>query len=302
MCSSFGLKSQIIPDLSGGKPGKMYFLDLNDDDAVPVPFDFSADFNSMNFNPHGISHFMDHSDGAEKILLFVVNHPNHDSQVDIFHVNLESKLLIYQKTVQHDLLPHINNIVAVGIDAFYATNNHISEEETTFLLSFVMPMNDANVIFYNDNKAVVVAHGLGMANGINLSPDGRHVYVADSTNKEVKVMNRKEDNSLSLQKVIKLHVLPDNIEVDRKTGSLWIGCLPSLWPLVFYGTKHSPGSEVVRIDCPSSAEPSVTTIYSNNGSELQSSSVAARHESHLLIGTVFHRMMRCTLPIIPLEC
>uniref|UniRef100_A0A8C4R8K5 Paraoxonase n=1 Tax=Eptatretus burgeri TaxID=7764 RepID=A0A8C4R8K5_EPTBU len=178
----------------------------------------------------------------------------------------------------------INNIAAVGVDAFYATNDHTSDE--TLLLTLALPMNDTNVIFYNYNKASVVAHGVGMANGINLSPDGRHVYVADTLNKEIKVMNRKEDNSLSLEKVIKLHVHPDNIEVDQATGSLWVGCLPNIWPLVFYGNYPFIA----------------TTIYSNNGSELQSSSVAAIRGSHLLIGTVFHRMMRCTLPIIPLEC
>ncbi len=38
--------------------------------------------------------------------------------------------------------------------------------------------------------------------------------------------------------------LCDNIEVDQKTGDIWLGCHPNAMKMVTYDPKDPPGSEV----------------------------------------------------------
>ncbi|XP_037692650.1 serum paraoxonase/arylesterase 2 isoform X4 [Choloepus didactylus] len=53
--------------------------------------------------------------------------------------------------------------------------------------------------------------------------------------------------------------------------------------------------KVLRIQNVLSEKPTVTTVYANNGSVLQGSSVASVYDGKLLIGTLYHRALYCEL-------
>lgn len=53
--------------------------------------------------------------------------------------------------------------------------------------------------------------------------------------------------------------------------------------------------QVLRIQNILSEKPSVSTVYANNGSVLQGSSVASVYYGKLLIGTLYHRALYCEL-------
>ncbi|XP_051813107.1 serum paraoxonase/arylesterase 2-like [Acanthochromis polyacanthus] len=289
---SAGLKYPGFP--SSDEPGKIFVLDLNDSRMKPVELRMPRSFDLETFNPHGISLYTDPSDDA--VYLFVVNHPHLQSQIEVFRFVEEELSLVHLKTIKHKLLHSVNDIIAVGVDSFYATNDHYFENQ--FLKSYVeilLSQPWGNVVYYSPTEVKEVSQGYYIANGINLSPDKRHIYVADLLDHNVHVLERKEDNTLTRVKTVAVGSLVDNIEVDPETGDLWIGCHPNTWKLLFFDPSDPAGSEVIRIQNIHSDKPQVTQVYEDDGQVLIGSSVATTYGGKLLIGTVFHKALICDL-------
>ncbi|XP_060936891.1 serum paraoxonase/arylesterase 2-like [Limanda limanda] len=289
---STGLKNPGRPAPEG--PGKIFSLDLQDSRMKPVELRMPRNFDLDSFNPHGISAYTDPTD--DTIYLFVVNHPQHKSQVEVFQFVEDNHLLVHVKTIKHELLYSVNDIVAVGVDSFYATNDHYFSHN--ILKSYVEPvlgLSWSNVVYYSPTDVKVVSEGYYFANGINISPDKGHIYVADLFGHNVHVLERKEDNSLVSLKSVALGSLCDNVAVDPETGDLWLGCHPNGWTFFIFDPNDPPGSEVIRVQKIHSDQPVVTQVYEDDGRVLMGSSVAAAYGGKLLIGTVFHKALVCDL-------
>lgn len=68
----------------------------------------------------------------------------------------------------------MNDIVAVGVEAFYATNDHYFTH--AIFKAFVEPLLGlplSNVVYYSPEEVKVVSEGYYSTNGINQSPDKR---------------------------------------------------------------------------------------------------------------------------------
>ncbi|MEQ2173197.1 hypothetical protein GOODEAATRI_029507, partial [Goodea atripinnis] len=89
-----------MPSFSN-EPGKMYVLDLLHPKPTPVELQIKGELDLSSFNPHGISVYTDEAD--DSIYLFVVNHPQRKSQVEIFRFVWDDTL-VHLKTVTHPLL------------------------------------------------------------------------------------------------------------------------------------------------------------------------------------------------------
>ncbi|KAM7382753.1 hypothetical protein PAMP_002470 [Pampus punctatissimus] len=289
---STGLKYHLLP--SSDIPGKIFSIDLKDPRIKPVELRMPRNFDLESFNPHGISVYTDPSD--DTIYLFVVNHPQHKSQVELFKFEEEDHSLVHLKTIKHELLHSVNDIVAVGVDSFYATNDHyFSSEILKCVVEPLLAQPWTNVVFYSPEKVKVVSEGYYVANGINISPDKRHIYVVDMFDHNVHVLERKEDNSLLSVKSVALGSLCDNVEVDPETGDLWLGCHPNGWKMYMFDPKDPPGSEVIHIQNIHSEKPVVSQVYADDGHVIMGSSVAATYGGKVLIGTVFHKALCCDL-------
>ncbi|XP_036831321.1 serum paraoxonase/arylesterase 2 [Oncorhynchus mykiss] len=235
-------------------------------------------------------HFPDNS-----VYLFVVNHPQKKTQVEIFLFVEEDHSLVYVKTIKHEFLHSVNDIVAVGVESFYATNDHYFSGGTLNTLEVLLAQPWSNVVYYSPEEVKVVAEGFYMANGINISPDKRHIYVADLFDHNIHVLERLESNGLAPVKVVEVGSLVDNIYVDPETGDLWIGCHPNGWKLFRNDPEDLPGSEVIQIKDIHSEKPVVTQVYADDGSVLIGSSVAAPYGGKLLIGTIYQKALVCDL-------
>lgn len=139
----------------------------------------------------------------DSVYLFVVNHPHHKSKVEIFHF-VEENTLVHLKTITHPLLHRyvlynksflvshmltfdnlymlfisfivsfsVNDIVAVGVESFYATNDHSFPNEALHFLTVLLGLPWCDVVYYSPKEARVAADGFMSANGINISPDKR---------------------------------------------------------------------------------------------------------------------------------
>ncbi|XP_043824888.1 serum paraoxonase/lactonase 3-like isoform X3 [Dromiciops gliroides] len=287
---STGLKYPGMHSSAPDKPGEIFLMDLNGDDPRAWALPIRNGFDTQSFNPHGINAF---TDKDHVVYLYVVNHPQGKSTVEIFR--FEGDSLFHLKTITHELLSSVNDIVVLGPEQFYATNDHYFTHEFLASLELYLCLPWTNVIYYSPGEVKEVANGLSFANGITVSPDRKYIYVAAVTSHSIHVMKRHDNWTLTQEKVLNLGTLVDNLSVDPATGDIWAGCHPSGKKLLMYDPADPPGSEVLRIQRLLSPTPTVTRVYANNGSVLQGSTVAVVYNKKLLVGTLFHKTLYCDL-------
>lgn len=71
----------------------------------------------------------------------------------------------------------VNDIVAVGVESFYATNDRYFHSNALLLIAVYLDLTWCDVVFYSPHEVRVVADGLRSPNGINISPDKRFISV-----------------------------------------------------------------------------------------------------------------------------
>jgi arylesterase / paraoxonase len=250
------------------------------------------------FHPHGISLYRA-PDGS--LTLMAVNHMTPErSAVDIFEVDTANGARLKETgDIQGDKLIHPNDVAAVGKDQFYVTNDHGSRTELGMTLENYLTLPRANVLFFDGMIFREAATGLVFANGINVSPDGNHVYVAESTARRVQTFKRDPfTGRLTPENAFAFPSGPDNIDVGDK-GDLWIAGHPKMFDLVAYASDPSKPSPTeifhVRVagGIPQSAEP----VYVNPGREIGAGSVGAQAGRNIFIGSIFDpKILECALP------
>ncbi|XP_011929314.1 PREDICTED: serum paraoxonase/lactonase 3 [Cercocebus atys] len=289
---SSGLKYPGLPNFAPDEPGKIFMMDLNEQNPRAQALEISGGFDKELFNPHGISIFIDKD---RTVYLYVVNHPHMKSTVEIFKFEEQQRSLVYLKTIKHELLKSVNDIVVLGPEQFYATRDHYFTNSFLSLFEMILDLRWTYVLFYSPREVKVVAKGFCSANGITVSADQKYVYVADVAAKNIHIMEKHNNWDLTQLKVIQLGTLVDNLTVDPATGDILAGCHPNPMKLLIYNPEDPPGSEVLRIQNVLSEKPRVSTVYANNGSVLQGTSVASVYRGKILIGTVFHKTLYCEL-------
>ena len=269
--------------LAGGDPGPgaIYRYDLKATTAVPEAMILEP---AIPFQPHGISLYRDEA-GNET--LFVINHANWQHSIEVFAV--QGRRLIHQRTLTDPALVSPNDIVAIDASHAYVTNDHGFSDPDWQMLEDYLRLPMASVVWVGEDTARQVLDGLFYANGIQLSPDGRQLYVATTTEPALRIYDRDTgDQSLTLDRTISLAMGPDNIELDQE-GDLWIAGHPRLLAFTAHARdeKSLSPSEVVEIELDTASGDRVTTRYREDGVKLSGSSVSAVAGERALIGSVF---------------
>jgi len=263
------------------RQGAIYGFDLQSKN--PKLVNLTADF-TKEFNPHGIGLWIGR-DGASS--LFVVNHRRDGHFVEIF--DYLDRRLVYRESVSGPLMHSPNDVIPVGRKTFYVTNDHGNRSEFGRTVEEYLQMARSYVLYYDGKSFRKVAQRLIYANGINISHDGKLLYVAETVGQRVHVYDRhKQSGNLARWFSIELNTAPDNIEID-KSGDLWIGCHPKLLTFVKYSKdagRLSP-SQVLKVSVKQDGRYKVQEVYLNNGQPLSGSSAAAVFKGTLLIGSVF---------------
>jgi arylesterase/paraoxonase len=261
--------------------GAIYAYDLNAVTTEPVNLTPDAD---RDFRPHGISLFV--RQGGPDVL-FVINHQQGEHRIDLF--DLKDGGLKLRKSLTSPMLVSPNDIVGVGPESFYLTNDHRHPTGWKRILEDYLRLRRSNVVYYDGSEFVEAASGIGYANGINVSPDGRMLYVCAVTEGSLHIYDRDPvSGRLEQRDEIDLDTGVDNIEVDAE-GDLWIGAHPKLLTFVQHAGDHwkvSP-SQVLHLTPREDGGYDVEEVYLDTGEELSASSVAAVRGNRLLIGAVF---------------
>lgn len=264
-------------------PGGLWAYPLDAPGAQPVNLTPDA---GLYLQPHGISLWRE-PDG--RAALFVVNHPapGHgwpEHTIEIYDVVGER--LVHRATLTDRRLVMPNDLVAVGLDRFYLTNTHAHGRGIRQDLETYLQLRGAEVLRYGPGGFSTAIADLVFPNGINVSADGRTVYVAAVTARSVLVYDRDPaTDALTPRGEIDIGSGGDNIEVDAD-GQLWIGSHPKLLAVPAHAEDASSPApaQVLRVN---PADGAVEEIYLDDGSEFAAASVAARQGNRLLVGQIF---------------
>jgi arylesterase / paraoxonase len=298
--------------------GALYGLDLKQDHAVPVNLTdllFAQGFFSPDaapaqeaggeseplvrpkgsFHPRGISLFKG-EDGSRR--LFVINHRTPTRMtVEIFDV--EEDRLTHRRTVADDrFLISANDLVAVGAEQFYATNDHgfvplLQPLET--VLHYLPHLDFGSIVYFDGTSFRRVAERLAFPNGIAVDRKAGWLYVASSWGRQLLVARWREDKPeepLTFTREIPLQCAPDNLEWDAD-GNLWVGAHQDMATLGLYlfGMVEKSPSLAIRLSKPDADAPA-KAVWRDDGTRLSSSSVVAAYKraedrTIVLIGSAF---------------
>jgi arylesterase/paraoxonase len=272
-----------VDDRAARREGKeglkgLYLIDLRDPSFIPVSLTDQLDF---PFFPHGISIFQ--LDSA-KYGLMAINHV--DGKHSVEHFILEGKNLTHQKTFTDPNFISPNDLVMVGPDQFYYSNDHGYTDGLGVFAENYIGFKASNVGYFNGESAEKKVGRIGYANGIQFDASKRLLYVASVRAFQVKVYQVDENWDLTHLEDIPVGTGVDNIELDP-SGNLWVGAHPNLLQFASYaaGKKPTAPSEVIQISY-TSEKSSVKSIFTDTGTTISGSSVALSWGDFLFIGTV----------------
>jgi len=270
--------------------GAIWAYDLNVGDAVPV--DLTAGMEPAAFQPHGLNLYRG-ADGRKT--LFVVNHGNNQQTVEIFDV--DGAKLTHRRTVTGPELVSPNDVVGVGRDAFYVTNEHAQPPGWMRTAEDYLRLRDTTVQFFDGQKFSTALSGIGGSNGINASADGRSLYVSAMSELSVQVYDRDPlTNALKLRSTVAVPGFADNIEV-LANGDLLLGLHSKIFEFLDHvkDAKNFSPSHIMRLKADGKGSFVPETIYYNLGEEISGASVGASVDKRLLIGPIFDpKILDCT--------
>lgn len=273
-----------------GRNGAIYAYDLTRRDSARLAID-PAQFRV--FRPHGMGLFT--GDNGER-RLFVVNHAKGRDVIEVFRVS--GARLEHETTIADPLLVRGNDVVPVGPRRFYVTNSHVSGTRLGQIVETVGARGHSYVLYYDGATSRKVARGLSFANGVNVSANGRQLYVTTSVDRDLRIYDRRADGSLSPVQRIRLAAGPDNIDVDS-SGGLWVATHRNLNTFFFYSMRARGTSPSQVLYFPADGERLGNPQLVAEERLLPATSVAVRTGDRLLIGTVSDYVLDCQLAGVP---
>ncbi|MFV1873888.1 MAG: strictosidine synthase family protein [Oleiphilus sp.] len=276
--------------------GAIWRLDLSkpDSQAEKLEIDMMGDF-----HPHGIAlRFSkpESTDQGRAIELYAISHTKPDQHEIVVFSILPSGELKVRRRITYPELIGPNDLVVVGKDQFYVSNDHGNPPHSVmYYLEDYLGLPLASVSYFDGVQGHIVISNLRYANGLALSDDQENLYVAETTAGRVsrykQVRSRlgwKLDESLDVDMGV------DNFEWDG-SGNLLNAGHPKLFEFQAHMKDASvtAPSQVIQINV-NSDPMSYETIYLNKGETLSGASVAAKWQDTLLVGSVFEpKFLRC---------
>jgi len=262
----------------------IYLMDLN---SGKLPVLLQNNYQG-EFHPHGISYF--HQSGAD--FLFAVNHNKQGDFVELFQ--FVDNRLKHLRTFESELMCCPNDLVAVGLDKFYVTNDHgLGKDGIMRMFEDYLRIAESSVLYFDGSRYQKVYEDLNYANGIAVSGDGKTLYVTETTGGKLSVLNRNiETGLLHLKFARQINTGPDNITLDRD-GNLWIAAHPKLLDFVAHSKnpKNISPSQILKLTPKGKDDFEVEEVYMNSGEEISGTSTAIRYQNKIYVGVVFEKKL-----------
>ncbi len=252
-----------------------------------------------HFTPSGLSLYAP-SSGPKR--LFVVNRAELGTHgVEIFDQSATGAFAPVE-TVRDPLFWSPTAIVAVGPKQFYVVNDAGFKEDFDAsdprkYVAQKLRGNRGTVVYFDGKSGRIVADRLGVPTGVAVSPDGRTLYVVESGDGRIQLLDRDPTSgALTSTRRIRIGDTPHNITVDTD-GSLWI-TVHSLGSSFVQGIGDAASTfptRVVKVVPSVSGDSDISDVYVNGGSELSGGTIAAPRGNQLVIGSATdHKLLLCT--------
>lgn len=282
--------------------GRLCIVSLQDSNAVSI----CGTIGIAKINPHGISFFkkkgaeylyaVNHTDGKHSILLFQKAYNTLTRSVLPHHYGYSFKLLKTHEDTTFMLSP--NDVLAVDTNKFYFTNDHGSRSKSGKMVEDYLQQKKSNVVYFDGKNYSIAADNIAYANGINMSRDGKELYVASTIGQNVLIYDRDiATGKLTLKDEVVLNTGVDNIELDEH-GNLWVACHPQLLTFMQHtkDTSTYAPSQVFKLSKNAEGKFTAEEIFLSKGDDLSGSSVAAVSGNVMLIGSVMDNgILRCEM-------
>ncbi|CAG8594224.1 4853_t:CDS:2 [Ambispora leptoticha] len=253
---------------------------------------------------HGLGIYDDDSTNHTKLSLFFVNHRRTGSVIEIFEHTIGTKELIHLETVKHELIYTPNDVVPVSANEFFVTNDFRHRHKG------IMRKPWSNVVFHSSasNITRIAADGIAYPNGIAANWDKSIIYVISTSDGEVILYERRQDNRIIELERIRLGYPADNAAIDEVTGEIYIAGFPKVLKSIAYfedpsGKYPRPPSVILKIS--NNTDPDryfgkkykVSKVLEDNGEFFHSFSISAvdHKRNALLLGSIFKETWRCDL-------
>ncbi|ORX92492.1 hypothetical protein BCR34DRAFT_677913 [Clohesyomyces aquaticus] len=193
--------------------------DLPDSEALKqIKFE---NFSTDDFHPLGIEF------EAETSTLFVANHAQSGTVIEVFKVSLKSAVASRIQTLRHDLLHSPNSIHAIGSGKLFVTNDHWMRAALSPILAqveswFGIPGGSVVFIDIAEPSAAKVVARLPFANGITMF-NSTTLAVASSSKAGVNFYTTTPEYDLQFKKLVRTPAAVDNISLDSKGRLLMAG-------------------------------------------------------------------------------
>ena len=265
----------------------IYLLDLNiDTDGHTLPVRLPTSY-AGDLHPHGMSILK----VDKRTYLYVINHNLAGDFVELFEFT--NNMLVHLKSFENEEMCCPNDLVAVDLNKFYVSNDHGAREGLSRTLEDYLRLPNSYILYFDGETYSRAYENLNYANGINVSADGKTLYVAETTGRRLSVLDRDiTSGQLQLRFTKDLESGLDNITIDAE-GNLWIGSHPKLLDFVAHAEnngKLSP-SQVLKLTPSGENDFEVTEVYLNEGEQISGSSTALYHDGKVYIGVVFENKL-----------
>ena len=290
---------------AAGKPvrGAVYAMPIVGMDSISARRDLTGG-QPKAFHPHGTSLFRA-PDG--QVTLMVVNHPKGAADytgttVEIFDTQTDGSLKL-RRTVAVAGLTRINDIVATGANSFYATSeSDLVRGSLSESLSFVSGDDRSGAIWYFDGSVgKKLDSGLGFANSLALSNDGKTLYASATMSRSIFLYDRDPaTGAIKRRDAALVGTGIDNLDVDPD-GIVWMAAHPKMLSFIQHAgnpAKASPSQILILEPSPTGKGGKIDQVYLKDGSDgFSGASVAIRSGSTMVLGSVFEKSVRvCQLP------
>jgi arylesterase/paraoxonase len=244
------------------------------------------------FRPHGLSLFLG-ADGERR--LFAINH-GAKRGVDREAIELFREIapgeFQHIETLSSPLLISPNDLVATGPRNVYVANDKPLGGALSALLQ-QFGIGASPVTYLDGASARNVIEDIASGGGINVSPDGRTLYVAETAGKRVRVLTRLDSGDVVDRRTIGISTSPDNIDVAAD-GSLWVTGHANTLALIRHFISGTPApTQVWRLELDGAGDRATNRaeVYRDDGSQMSAGSVGATFGKLLLIGSITARQV-----------
>ena len=279
-----------------GRPttGGIWTYNLADPNAQLVNVTPEA---NAEFLPHGISLYRA-PDG--KKTLFVINHGANRQSVEIF--DIEPGKLTHRRTVTGPELISPNDLVGVGPNQFFFTNDHAHVAGIQRQLEDYLRLKQTTVGYYDGTKFYPGLKDIGGANGINATPNGDTLFLSAGSEQKVYIYDRNlQTGALTQRAAVDVPGYADNIEL-LPDGSFLLGVHSKILDLLqnVSDPTHPSPSRIMRLTPDGHGSYAAADVYVNLGQEISGASVGAALGKRLLIGDIFEpKFLDCSWPSGP---